>query len=254
MADVKWIKITTDIFDNRKIKHLRKLPQGDSIVLIWIMLLTIAGRCNDKGKIYLTENIPYTPKMLADELGYQETIVSLALQTFEQFDMVEINDTFYTIKGWEEYQNEGGLERIREQNRKRVAKHRANQKLLECNVTGNATVTQCNAIEEEREKEKEEEYHSFIHSAKNDDEFLDEDERRAALLSQQRTALDGPLGGGVVLLSDEQIKDLLEKLSLDEFHHYIGIIRDCELKGKSYKKKTHYQAIIDMAIKDRKVK
>ena len=35
MAEVKWIKITTDMFDNRKIKHLRKLPDGNNIVLIW---------------------------------------------------------------------------------------------------------------------------------------------------------------------------------------------------------------------------
>lgn len=43
MADVKWIKITTDMFSNRKIKHLRKLPEGNSIVLIWVMLLTWQG-------------------------------------------------------------------------------------------------------------------------------------------------------------------------------------------------------------------
>ena len=55
------------MFDNRKIRHLRKLPEGNSIVLIWVMLLAMAGKCNDHGKIYLTENIPYTPKMLADE-------------------------------------------------------------------------------------------------------------------------------------------------------------------------------------------
>ena len=35
---------------------------------------------------------------------------------------------------------------------------------------------------------------------------------------------------------------------------HIGIVRDCELNGKPYKKKTHYQAILDMVSKDRKVK
>lgn len=52
MADVKWIKISTYMFDNRKIKHLRRLPDGDNIVLIWVMLLTIAGRCNANGRVY----------------------------------------------------------------------------------------------------------------------------------------------------------------------------------------------------------
>lgn len=129
MADVKWIKITTDMFDNRKIKHLRKLPEGNSIVLIWVMLLTMAGRCNSGGMIFLTENIPYTPKMLADELGFEENTVQLALQALEQFNMVVTDQGFFTIAGWDEYQNIDGLEKIREQNRLRQKRKREKQKV-----------------------------------------------------------------------------------------------------------------------------
>ena len=56
------------------------------------------------------------------------------------------------------------------------------------------------------------------------------------------------------MLSDEQMEDLLDKLSIEEFNKYVAIVRDCELNGKPYKKKTHYQAILDMVSKDRKVK
>lgn len=155
MADVKWIKITTDMFDNRKIRHLRRLPDGNNIVLIWVMLLTMAGRCNSNGMIFLTENIPYTPKMLADELDFEENTVQLALKALEQLNMVVMDNGFFSIAGWEEYQNVDGMERIREQNRKRVAAHREKQKLLSCNVTSNVTVTGCNAIEEDKEEDKE---------------------------------------------------------------------------------------------------
>ena len=155
MADVKWIKITTDMFDNRKIKHLRRLPEGNNIVLIWVMLLTMAGRCNSSGMIFLTENIPYSPKMLADELDFEENTVQLALKVLEQLNMIVTNNGFFTIAGWEEYQNIEGMEKIREQNRLRVAKHREKQKSLGCNITSNITVTECNATEEEREEEKE---------------------------------------------------------------------------------------------------
>ena len=54
------------------------------------------------------------------------------------------------------------------------------------------------------------------------------------------------------MLSQEQIDDLLDKLSIDEFDKYVNIVADCELSGKSFKKKTHYQAILDMAEKDRR--
>lgn len=153
--DIKWIKLTTDMFDNRKIKHLRRLPEGNNIVLIWVMLLTMAGRCNSGGMIFLTENIPYTPKMLADELDFEENTVILALNALEQLSMVVTNNGFFAIAGWEEHQNVEGMDRIREQTRKRVARHRENQKLLSSNVTPNVTVTQGNASDIDKEEDKE---------------------------------------------------------------------------------------------------
>lgn len=191
MAGVKWIKLTVDMFDNRKIKHLRRLPEGNSIVLIWVMLLTMAGRCNANGMIFLTENIPYTPKMLADELGFEENLVRLALDALERLNMIR-TDNFLTIPGWEEYQNIEGMDKIRAQTRQRVARHREKQRQLastvsghsgelqgngedatSCNVTCNSDVTPCNAtdIEEDIEGEvdiegdKENNNNLFIHDS-----------------------------------------------------------------------------------------
>lgn len=147
LADVKWIKITTDMFDNRKIRHLRKLPDGNNIVLIWVMLLTMAGRCNSGGMIFLTENIPYTPKMLADELDFEETTVQLALNALERFNMIITNQGFFSIAGWDEYQNIEGMDKIREQNRIRQQKRRekAKQSLIGsgnvCEYCGKAGAT-----------------------------------------------------------------------------------------------------------------
>lgn len=149
MAGVEWVKITTDMFDNRKIKHLRRLPDGNNIVLIWVMLLTMAGRCNAGGMIFLTENIPYTPKMLADELDFEESTVVLALNALEQFEMIIRDGAFFCVAGWEEYQNIEGLEKIRLQNRLRKQKQRERQKLLAGD--GHVTVTEGHATEEERD-------------------------------------------------------------------------------------------------------
>ena len=248
MAEVKWVKLTTDMFDNRKVKHLRRLPEGNNIVLIWVMLLTMAGRCKSGGMIFITENIPYTPKTLADELDFEENTVILALQALEQLDMIVTDNGFFTIAGWEEYQNIEGMEKIREQTRKRVAKCRERKMLSQGSVTGSVTVTQCNAIEEEKEEDLEEdleeEIHSIIHSAEGEEDLSSPEYRRRYL---------GGIGKNVVFLSDEQMGDLLDKMSIEEFDYYVGVIADSELKGHHYKKKTHYQAILDMVAKDRKV-
>ena len=143
MKDVKWIKLTTDMFDNRKIKAIRKLPEGNNIILIWVMLLSLAGRCNASGMIFLTENIPYTNKMLADELDFEESIICIAIDTLEKFGMISMDDNlFISVNNWAEYQSVDGMDKIREQTRKRVRnfREREKQKQLNCNKARNTTL------------------------------------------------------------------------------------------------------------------
>ena len=144
MANVMWIKLMIDIFGHPKIKFLRAMPEGDKIVLMWIMLLTMAGRCNAMGDIFLTESIPYSSSMLAAELGFQEPTVELALKMMEQLKMISIDQGLLTVVGWEEYQNVEGMEKIKEQNRLRQRRYRERH-ALESNVT----VTFDNALDEE---------------------------------------------------------------------------------------------------------
>ena len=244
MADVKWIKVSTDMFEsNRKIKQIEMMPEGDTVLVIWLKLLLLAGNVNDGGAIYLTPEIPYTEEMLATELRRPLNTVKMALAVFERFGMIEIIDDILHLSAWEKYQNIEGMERIKEQNRLRQQKKRENQKLLaemsrDMSRDSSVTVTGCNALEE-GDKEKEKESHSFIQSA-----------REEAKLKY----LGGSLGKGVVMLSDEQFDSLMTELSVEEFDKYVGIVADMELSGKHYRKKTHYQAILDMAAKDRKTR
>lgn len=253
MAEVKWVKLCTDMFDNRKIKHLRKLPEGNSIVLIWVMLLTMAGRCNANGMIFLTETIPYTPKMLADELDFEENTVQLALEALERLDMIEKKEGCYTITGWEEHQNVDRMAELKEYNRLAQQKSRAKKKQLQAVNDMSMTSQRCQGIEEDKEGDldKEKEFHSFNRATQN--AFSSENVEKS-VESARRSYLQGSLGKGVVLLSDEQFDDLLDKLSFDEFNKYVSIVADNELSGKHYKKKTHYQAILDMATADRKTR
>ena len=239
MGEVQWIKLYIDMFDKRKIKKLRRLPAGNELLLIWVMLLATAGKCNAGGMIYITEDVPFTEEDLADELGFEVGTIKLALNAFAELGMITSEGGFISVANWEEYQNTDKLAEIREQTRKRVAKHREKKLLAQGSVTSNVTVTLGNALEEEIEEDKEEEFHSFV---------LSEDRERIKL-----KYMGGTLGQNIVFLSDEQFSDLCDKLSIDEMEKYFGIIVDCETKGKRYKKKSHYQAILDMAHKDRKL-
>jgi predicted phage replisome organizer len=149
LAEVKWIKIVTDIFSNKKIKQIDAMPDADTVLVIWFKLLCLAGNINESGLIVLTKDIAYTDEMLATEFRKPLNTIRLALKTFESFGMVELVDNIYHISNWERYQNIEGLEKIREQTRLRVEKHREKQKALSCNVTE----THGNAIELELDKD-----------------------------------------------------------------------------------------------------
>lgn len=232
MADVKWIKITTDMFDNRKIKHLRRLPDGNNIVLIWVMLLTMAGRCNANGMIFLTENIPYTPKMLADELDFEENTVQLALQALEQLGMIVTNNGYFAIAGWEEYQNIEGMEKIREQNRIRKQRQREKEKLLPNNshVTSRDSHATDIDIDKELDKEKEKIDYQRIVDMYND--TCVSFPRLKSLSENRKKAIKARLK----TYSYDDFKTLFEKAEASDF-----------LKGKNNK---DWSATFDWLIKD----
>lgn len=149
---VKWIKLSTQMFEDEKIRLIESMPEADTILIIWVKLLAQAGRTNASGYIYLSENIPYTDEMLATIFNRPINTVRLALKTLQDFNMIEItDDNIICISNWEKHQNIAGLEKIREQTRKRVAKHRELKKLESNDVTQNVTLRNATDIEEDKE-------------------------------------------------------------------------------------------------------
>lgn len=151
MSGVSWIKLKVGMFDDSKIKYIEGLPERDTIITIWVKLLTLAGKYNEKGYIMLSENLPYNDEMLANEFNRPINSVRLALETFLRLNMIEKDEDVIRIAKWERHQNVEGLEKIRKQTRERVRKHREQKRL----GTSNANVTLRNATEEEVEEEKE---------------------------------------------------------------------------------------------------
>lgn len=153
MSEIKWIKITTDIFDDEKIRLIDALPDHDAILVIWFKILALAGKHNRNGLLMMSDKVHYTDEMLATIFQRPLNSVRMALGIFEQFGMIEIIDGVITLPNWEKHQNIDGMERIKEQTRNRVARHREKQKSLALgNVTCNVTVTDGNALEEEEEE------------------------------------------------------------------------------------------------------
>ena len=233
---------------------IESLPNADTVIVVWFKLLAFAGKSNNNGVFMLNNRIPYTDEMLAAIFRRDSKVVKYALKTFEDFGMIEIIDEVITIPNWDKHQSLDAYEKKKERDRKLQAERRAKQRsliekssdnrLTDCDSSSDIVFTEEEREEErEEDKEKEKEIHSFT---------LASAEEREREFARRRKALGG-IGRYVVMLSDDQMWDLLDKLTTDEFDKYVEIVADCELTGKSFKKKTHYQAILDMAEKDRAV-
>lgn len=182
MGEVKWIKITVSMFEDDKIEFIESLPEADAILVVWIKLLTMAGKCNAGGFIFLTEKIPYTVDMLAHKFRRPIATVKLALEVLKRLDMIEFDDHRLRIVNWEKHQNIEGLERIREQNRLRKQRQRERERLEaqqlalaqltleEEAVTGEVTgrSRDGHALDIDLDKEKEEERDLKDHLSKTD--------------------------------------------------------------------------------------
>lgn len=257
MGEVEWIKLSTGMFGDRKIKQIESMPDGDTIIVIWVKLLILAGEVNDGGAVYITPEMPYTPETMADEVKRPVKTVQLALSTFEKFRLIHYDEYgILYITNWEKHQNVEGMERIREQNRIRKRKQREREKLA--SGGSHVTVTGNHAIEEEREEDKNKNKISIYLSEPDEEENSEFSTGFSTDFSTRedakRSYLQGELGRGVVMLSNEQMDILLDFLSIEEFDHYVSVVAHQIIeKGRKYGK-THYQAIMEMAAKDRQVK
>lgn len=156
LAEISWIKLSTSLPDNKKIKRIRKLPDGDRVILFWVFLLARAGESNQKGGLFLTDTLPYSDEDLAADFDFTVEFVKFAILTLEKYSMVTTYEDVIFIKNWEEYQAIDGMEKVKEQNRIRQAKYREKQKQLSLsnvtsNVTRNADVTLSNGTDIDKE-------------------------------------------------------------------------------------------------------
>ena len=182
MADIKWIKITTDIFDDEKILLIENMPDADAIIVIWFKLLCLAGKQNNSGVFMMNDKIAYTDSMLATIFRRKETTVKMALEIFEQFGMIEIVDGVITIPNWGKHQNLDKIEQKTEYMRNYMREYREKQKEIACKTNSKtnskSNVSEADKIrldkEEELEEEKENKVSSF-HSDTSSDKKSDFD-------------------------------------------------------------------------------
>ena len=153
-----WLKLKDDFFRQKEIKKLRRLAGGDTYTIIYLKMLLLAIK-NDN-KLYFEGVEDDFADELALELDEDEGNVSMTLAFLKKQNLIEeiSEEEFFLPQGKE-------LTGSESESAARVRKHRklkdSESKALQCNenlLQGNSDVTDCNknvTTEKEKEKEKE---------------------------------------------------------------------------------------------------
>ena len=235
MAEVKWIKITTDIFDDEKILMIESMPSADSIIVIWFKLLTFAGKQNNGGVFLMSNRIAYTDEMFASIFRRDVSTIRMALKAFVQFGMIEIIDNVITIPNWNKHQTLDAYEKKKQRDRLYQAERRAAQKALvaeSSNTSSDGKTTPSSDVaisEEDKELEKEKE------------ELPNGNSKKTA---KQK---DGEYKN--VLLSDTDLEKLQKEFPSDHKERIERLSEYIASSGKSYK--NHLATIRTWARKDK---
>lgn len=158
MSDVKWIKISTNIFDDEKILLIEGMPEKYTIITCWFKLLCLAGKSNNSGVFVLNDKIAYNDEMLASIFRMPVSSVRLSLNTFQNFGMIELIDGVITIPNWDKHQSLESYEKKKEYDRQYQAQKRLEkQKIVENRTTNRTSIVLLDKdidIEEDKDIDK----------------------------------------------------------------------------------------------------
>ena len=251
MAEVKWIKIVTDVFDDEKTLMIETLPEADSIIVIWFKLLCLAGKQNNSG-VFLMGRMPYTDEMFATVFRRPINTVRLALKTFVDFGMIEIINNTVTIPNWDKHQSLDAYEKKKERDRLYRAERRAAQKqIAEKSSDSRLTVARqssdesSDVVSQIRRDEKRQKK-----TRQDVDVDVDvEGESPAATEDDKLKPIGGSLGKGVVYLTDRQLHDLIDRLGMDAFNRYVDRLATFIIEKNAHIK-NHYEMILKWYTED----
>lgn len=242
MAEGKfyWLKLKRDFFKRHDIRIIEAMPNGKDYILFYLKLLLES--VDHEGELRFNETIPYNEQMLSVITNTNIDVVKAAMDVFIELKMIEIKDD-KTIYMQEVEKLIGSAVDNDNANRQRRFRERQKQVALQ-SVTDSVTKSnESKSIEIEKDIEKE-----------------GEGEETGPIVSGSSPATaklercGGTLGQNVLMLTEEQNEDLLDKLSLDEYDLYCKKLSDYIIAHPDKTFKSHYKTILKWVEEDRRVK
>jgi predicted phage replisome organizer len=131
---MQHIKSSIYFFEDDKLKAIRSHKDGDTVILMYIMLITVAVKSDAGGHLMLCEGIPYDDKILSSILNLPLSVVKSGLEMLVKFGLLTVTDSAYLLTGYDEYADIKTAKE-RRQNAERQARFKAKNDTTAVTVT-----------------------------------------------------------------------------------------------------------------------
>lgn len=218
-----WLKLKRDFFKRHDIRIIESMPNGKDYILFYLKLLLES--IDHEGKLRFSDTIPYNEQMLSVITNTNIDVVRSAMDVFKELNMIEIFDdqTIYMAE----------VDKLIGSETKWAEKKRI-QRAKEDNVP--RLSPKCpTELEKEKEKETETDIEQDVDVETDTDNTFE--------------LMGGTLGKNVILLTPAQHEELLDKLGLDAYNHYVDKLSTFIIE-KGAKVANHYATILKWARED----
>lgn len=127
MKEIKNIKVNVNMFDDTKLKIIDTKPERDLINYIWFRMMTLAGKVNRDGELYLSKNLPHTIDTLSIEFNRSAEEVGIALNVLIDLEMIGFsNENVITVLNFSKHQNIKKKSNLNDKHEEKIQKDNEN--------------------------------------------------------------------------------------------------------------------------------
>jgi predicted phage replisome organizer len=142
---MRHIKLPVHFFEDDKLKAIRSHKNGDTVILLYTMLITVAVKSDAEGRLMLCEWIPYDENILSGILNFKSTEIKEGLEMLVKFGLLTVSESVFSLVNYDEYADVKAVKE-RRQNADRQAKFKAKKNEATAGDEDNAAVTEATSV------------------------------------------------------------------------------------------------------------
>lgn len=109
MSSTPWFRFYNEALNDPKLKRIATITKQPKALIngVWCGLLCLASESPDRGKLLISDDMPYLMEEIIDAVGIDYELGELIIDYLIKLEMVSLADGVYSITKWDEMHPKG---------------------------------------------------------------------------------------------------------------------------------------------------